>query len=262
MKKSRIIAVFVFAFFIFLVFLIFAFGPQDFWRGTKEFVSVCIANGVHWILLIIVAGIALLAVSVPILETIIPPILFFFGRLGTYLSLWWICVRHRYSFRICRAPFRSLKGIDENSDIRITLPNMTFFLHFADVPLSLTKVMVLLNDHEYRVYSTTTGKLKREGGKVPGANMSGQRLIIFRGGERELNDQVYLSFELPTFPKKNPEYHFFVVCPSLAKAKYINGKQMLDISAEIPVGNLIACRIKTIKKRLRGELYAPLDKLD
>lgn len=246
--------------FVCVAFLILALGPQDFWRGTKEFISVCIAKGIHWILLIILAGIVLLAVSIPILENVIPPILFFFGRLGTYLSLWWICVRRRYSFRICRAPFRSLKGIDENPDIRITLPDMTFFLHFADMPLSLTKVLVLLNDHEYRIYSTTAGKLNREGGGSPGANMSGQRLRIFRGGERELNNQVYHVFELPTFPNRNPEYHFLVVSPAHAKAKYMNGKQMLDISAEIPVGNLIACRIKTMKKRLRGELYAPLDK--
>jgi len=233
---------------------------QDFWQGTKEFVSVCIANGIHWVLLSVLAGVVLLSLSIPIVENIIPPILFFFGRIATYISLWWICVRRRYKFRICRAPFRSLKGVEAKPDIQITLPDMTFFLHFADMPLSLTKVLVLLSDREYRIYATTTGKLNREGGGAPGANMSGQRLRIFRGGERELNDQVYHSFELPAFPKKNPEYHFFVVSPGLAKAKYMNGKQALDISAEIPVGNLIACRIKTMKKRLCGELHAPLDK--
>ena len=76
-----------------------------------------------------------------------------------------------------------------------------------------------------------------------------------------MNDQIYHSYELPEFPKKNSEYHFFIVNPGIAVAKYMSGQKMLDISAEIPVGNWVACRMKTMKKRLRGELHSPLDKL-
>jgi len=53
---------------------------------------------------------------------------------------------------------------------------------------------------------------------------------------------------------------YTAVNPGFANAKYTGDHQSLDISAEVPMGNVIVCRAKTIKKRVSGKLHSPLNK--
>ena len=227
-------------------------------EGIREMISIWKANHVFEIYLIILLGFIGYLLLMPLLEIGVPFLAFALGKIGFYFSLFFLCLRKGYKIRYGRAPFASLRGIREKADIQIRLRDQTFYLHFVDVPLPLLRIIDFTNDGEYRVYPTVRGKVKRLGGGLGGANMSGQRTMALWGSEREISKKQYWQCEIPAFPTNEGEFHFLVVNPGFANAKYTGDHQSLDISAEIPMGNIIVCRAKTVKKRVSGKLHSPL----
>lgn len=228
-------------------------------EGIREMISIWKANHVFEIYLILLLGFIGYLLLMPLLEIGVPFAAFAFGKIGFYFSMLFICLRKRYKIRFGRFPFSSLRGIREKADIQIRMHDQTFYLHFVDVPLPLLRIIDFANDGEYRVYSTVRGKVKRLGGSGR-ANMSGQRTMAFWGNEREISQKQYWQCKIPAFPTNEGEFHFLVVNPGFANAKYTGDHQSLDISAEVPMGNVIVCRAKTIKKRVSDKLHSPLNK--
>lgn len=227
-------------------------------EGLKEMISIWKANHVFEIYLILLLGFIGYLLFMPLLEIGVPFVVFALGKIGFYFSLLFICLRKRYKIRFGRFPFSSLRGIREKADIQIRMHDQTFYLHFVDVPLPLLRIIDFANDSEYRVYPTVRGKVKRLGGSGR-ANMSGQRTMTFWGSEREINKKQYWQCKIPAFSTNKGDFHFLVVNPGFANAKYTGDHQSLDISAEVPMGNIIVCRAKTIKKRVSGKLHSPLN---
>ncbi len=156
-----------------------------------------------------------------------------------------------------RPIFASLGGIDECADIEIDLGKETYYIHFADVLFTARRALVLKNDCEYSLYRTSAAPYE------PKTRSAARKPVesLFRfGSERMIHMDKGKTVALPIFKKDKCQKHFFVVNPSFAYSKYIfDDHKISHIQGERIVGNLVVCRVKILKKRLKGQLYTSLD---
>ena len=240
---------------IFLLFLpIYAVLGKDLFGGTAEILSNLANAQIHWWILGIIAGLAACAL---LILFVIPFILYVIIKTSTYLSILFICLKEKHSCKFARAPFASLGGIKEKADIEIKTTDYKIFVHFIDVPLGFRKILTFINDKSYLISSSTPGKVKRIGGGPPGGKFSGGQTTAFFGGEREASEGNNKYKSIPDF--KNNDYHYLVITPGYVDAKVVVGNGTNDIAAETAVGKITVCKYKTLKKRLKNQLYTPMN---
>ena len=223
----------------------------------KAYLGAAIENGAHIVILMLIACPLVLVLMRAFIDHIIPMIYFFISKPFKYLAIWWICRKNGYSCRFHRPPFASMWGVCERSDIEIQMDKKTLHVHFIDIPFPISKMFLLFNDREYRIHKTIVGKIKRDG-VIRGPNMSGQKVGVIRSGAIEMDEANFDAYIIPEFPPKGTEYHYLVIDPSYADAYFINDKTMLTVTGECLSGNLILCKWKILKKRLKNKLYNPL----
>ena len=192
--------------------------------------------------IIVIGGFALLVIFV---NQILPMLGFFISKPLTYLSIWCICLKKRYSCRLNRIPLASLTGVAERSDIEIQTKNKTLHIHFIDIPFPYLKIFLLVNDREYRMHRADSGELRGFGGFI-------------RPNNREMNPKKYTIYSIPEFPKSEIECHYLVISPSYANAFFIGDRVMQSVTGECTSGNVTVCKLKVLKKRLKNELYTPM----
>ena len=203
-------------------------------------------RGLQWGIIILLGCFAFLFLLCLILDGIIPLLLFFVGRPLKYLAIWCTCRKKGYACRFSRAPFASLKGVDKCDDIEIQMDGKKLFLHFVDIPLPVLKIFVLLNDREYRMHLAIPGDLEGFG---------------IRRGPRKIDYKHYTAYSIPEFPSRDKEYHCLVLDLSYADAYFMKGQIMHSITGECTSGNVIVCRWKVLRKRLKHELHAHFESL-
>ena len=203
-------------------------------------------RGLKWGCIILLGCFAFLFLVWVIVDGVIPILLFFIGRPLKYLAIWYTCRQKGYTCRFGRALFASLKGVDECADIEIQMEGKKLFLHFVDVPLPVFKMFLLLNDREYRMHMALPGDLEGFG---------------LRRGPRKIDYKHFSAYSIPEFPSRNTEYHCLVLDHSYADAYFMKGQIMHSITGECISGNVIVCRWKVLRKRLKHELHAHFESL-
>ena len=79
-----------------------------------------------------------------------------------------------------------------------------------------------------------------------------------RPGSREIVEEMFNTYSIPEFPLKGTEYHYLVVDPFYAAAKYTKDGVVLNAIDECAIDNITVCRLKTLRQRLNNELFAPM----
>ena len=189
--------------------------------------------------IIVIGGFVLLVIFV---NQILPMLGFFISKPLAYLSIWFTCLRKKYSFRLNRVPLASLGGVREKSDIEIQTKTKTLHIHFIDIPFPFLRIFLLVNDREYRMHNSDPGHLRGFGGFI-------------RPNNREMNPQKYTIYSIPEFSKSETECHYLVISPSYANAFFIGDRVMQSVIGECAVGNITVCKCKILKKRIKNQLY-------
>lgn len=238
-----------------LVFLfLYAALGNDLFGGTAEILSNLANTQIHWWTLGIGAGLVACAL---LILFVFPFILYVITKITTYLSLFFVCLKEKHSCKFTRIPLASLCGIKEKADIEIETTDYKIFVHFIDVPLGFRKVLTFINEKSYLISSSAPGKVKRIGGGPPGGKFSGGQTTAFFGGEREASEENNKYKSIPDF--KNNDYHYLVITPGYVDAKVVVGNGTNDVAAETAVGKITVCKYKTLKKRLKNQLYTPMN---
>ena len=244
--KGKIIIITSVSLVLFLLLLpfILRYDFDAFWYMFRAYIDKAIENQVHIMLLLLIGIPIALVLMRAIIDTIIPAVGFFFGKLFSYFIIWCLCRKNHYSCHINRAPFASLKGIDACADIEIQINEKKLFVHFIDIPFPVLRMFLLMNDREYRIHRSLPGKI--------------QAGIGIRPGAREMDAKHFKPYSIPEFPQKGTAYHYLVIAPSYADAYFMNGQAMLSVTGECTSGNVTVCKLKVLKRRLNNTLYSPI----
>ena len=220
-------------------------GWDNYIDGWKKYIRIRIEAGAHLPLLTVAAVMGGFALLVIFVNQILPVLVFFISKPLAYLSIWFTCLRKKYSFRLHRVPLASLGGVSEKSDIEIQTKNKTLHIHFIDIPFPYLRIFLLVNDREYRMHRADSGELRGFGGFI-------------RPNNREMNPQKYTICSIPEFPKSETECHYLVISPSYANAFFIGDRVMQSVTGECTSGNVTVCKLKVLKRRLNNTLYSPI----
>ena len=218
-------------------------------RTLRMFFQLCQENGVLETFLTILLVMSAFLFLIAFINQILPMLGFFFGKPLTYFSLWRICHKNGYSFRLHRVPFASLGGVSEKSDIEMKMGEKTIHVHFIDIPFPFLRMLLLVNDREYRMHRAVPGKVRSTAG------------FILHPGEHEMDPHNYTIYTMPELISSETEKHYLVISPSYAYAFFIENRKMLPITGECESGNVTACRVKILKKRLKNESSTPMEQI-
>ena len=94
---------------------------------------------------------------------VFPLSFFLLGKIRCYLSLVFVCIIKRYKIRITRIPFASLFGISKKEDIRVTVGEIDYCIHFIDTPFFLRRQIVIINENLYCITKQTPDSVTRMG---------------------------------------------------------------------------------------------------
>ena len=220
-------------------------GWDNYIDGNRKQFSIFVENGGLQLFIVptvVIGGFVLFVIFV---NQILPMLCFFISKPLTYLSIWCICLKKRYSCCFRRPMFASLAGVGERSDIEIKAKDKTLHIHFIDIPFPFLRIFLLVNDREYRMHNSDPGKLRGFGGFIS-------------PGEREMDPKKYTIYTMPEFPQNETESHYLVISPAYANAFFISDKLMRSVSGECTSGSVTVCKLKVLKKRLGNELYTPI----
>ena len=220
-------------------------GWDNYIDGWKKYFRIRFEAGAHLPFLTVAAVMGGFLLLIIFVNQILPMLGFFISKPLAYLSIWCICLKKRYSFRLHRIPFASLGGVSEKSDIEIKTKDKTLHIHFIDMPFPFLRIFLLVSDREYRMHRSDPGKLRGFGG------------FISPGG-REMDPKKYTVYTMPEFPKNETESHYLVISPSYANAFFIGDRLMQSVTGECISGNVTVCKLKVLKKRLNNKVYRPI----
>ena len=145
---------------ILLVILFSRFDFDYFWNEfLKKTVDNAIGKGSHIVILSLIACPVILLSMVAIIDHVIPVLCFFISKPLKYFTIWRLCLKNRYSCRFLRAPWLSLKGVEELADVEIQMKGKMLYIHFVDVPFPVLRMFLLINDRQYRMHRSIPGNL-------------------------------------------------------------------------------------------------------
>ncbi len=255
-SKKRILKLTIFLFFLLLFFIFILFpiisilGPDTFFRGTKDYILMLIEKRLHIRILSVLLPIIILLLLFPLLSIIYPFLSSFFERFWRYPSLFFICLRKKYSFKVNNFKFTNSYKINEIPNVTINHNEKTYFLHFLDIPKADKRVVIFQNANEYRVYET----IKKKQCKITVYNCSFMENedipTIFRKRPRFLDENNYQSFEIPNFSNSDNCSHIVLVSPHFIYLNHISNHINLDITRETQIGTVVVSKFKKFKKNM------------
>lgn len=220
-------------------------GFDNYVDSMEKWFSLYKESDTYQMLLVIIAILIVLASIILLLTIVLPLLGFFFVRLLAYFKIWQLCRKNGHSYRFHRAPFASLLGVKRGSHIEIGINQKTLHVHFVGVPFPWFRTFLLMNDREYRMHKSVRDKKKGFlEGRLP--------------REREIVEDMFNTYSIPEFPPKGTEYHYLVVDPSYAVAKFTKDSVVLNVIDECAIGNITVCNLNTLKKRLNNEIFTPM----
>lgn len=257
LKKTWFIALLVICI-VFLILFLFAYAllGNDLLGGTAEVLSKLADTQIHWWILGIISGLVVFAL---LILFVIPFLLYILFKIATYCSILFVCIKERHSCKLTRTPFASIVGVSRKADVEIIMNDKKIFVHFIDVPLGFRKMLTIFDENNYQISSSAPGSVKRIGGGPPGGIFGGGQTTAFYGRERTVADENGKCKHIPDFERKDNEYNYFVVTPGYVDTKVIIGNGITDVSAETAVGEITVCKYKTLKRRLKNQLYTPIN---
>ena len=220
-------------------------GFDNYVDSLEKWFSLYKDSDSYRMLLVVIAILILLALTILLMTIVLPVFGFFFGRLFAYFKICQLCRKNGHSCRFHRAPFASLLGVKRGSHIEIGIYQKTLHVHFVGIPFPWFRTFVLVNDREYRMHKSVWNRKKGIlEGRLP--------------REREIVEDMFNTYSIPEFPLKGTEYHYLVVDPFYAAAKYRKDGVVLNAIDECAIDNITVCRLKTLRQRLNNELFAPM----
>ena len=139
--------------------IICVLGPDTFFRGTADYISLLINRKIHIRIIMFLTPIIVLYSLFPLLSIFYTYLILFFECFWRYPSLFFITLFHRYSFKINKFKFFNSNNIYEQPNITISKNGKTYFLHLLDISKPDKKVFIVESDSEYRIYETV--KIKK-----------------------------------------------------------------------------------------------------
>ncbi len=231
--------------FIFFRLISIIGGFDNYVDSVEKWFSLYKESATYRIFLIVIAILIVLAFIILLLTIVLPLLGFFFGRLLAYFKIWQLCRKNGHSYRFHRAPFTSLLGVKRGSHIEIGINQKTLHVHFVGIPFPWFRIFLLMNDREYRMHKSIRNK--KQGfleGRFPKA--------------REIVEDMFNTYSIPEFPLKGTEYHYLVVDPAYAVAKFTKDSVVLNVIDECAIGNITVCNLNTLRKRLNNEIFKPI----
>ena len=225
-------------------------GPDTLFRGVKDYVSMLIEKNLHIRIMMFLLPIIVLLLLFPLLSMVYPSFSLFFERLFRYPSLFFVCLRKKRSFKINGFKFSSSYIIDERPNVIVSDAEITYFLHFLDIPKADKRVVVFQNTNEYRIYETIkSGRKKTINYNSP--LMENEDIPkVFRKRSRFLDDNNYQTFKIPQFQETDSQVHMILVSPHFLYSKYLSGNVHLDIGRETQIGATLISKFKNFKKNI------------
>ena len=220
-------------------------GFDNYVDSLEKWFSLYKEGSSYRIILAFIAILIVLTLIILLMTIVFPLFGFFFGRLLAYFKIWKLCRKNGYFCRFHCAPFASLIGVKRGSHIEIGINQKTLHVHFVGIPFPWFRTFLLVNDREYRMHKSVRNKKRGFWeGRLP--------------REREVVEDMFNTYSIPEFPPKGTEYHYLVVDPSYAVAKFTKDSVVLNVIDECAIGNITVCNLSTLKKRLNNEIFTPM----
>ena len=220
-------------------------GFDNYVDSLEKWFSLYKEGSSYRMILAFIAILIVLTLIILFMTIVFPLFGFFFGRLLAYFKIWKLCRKNGHSCRFHRAPFASLLGVKRDSHIEIGINQKALHVHFVGIPFPWFRTFLLMNDREYRMHKSIRNK--KQGfleGRFP--------------KEREIVEDMFNTYSIPEFPLKGTEYHYLVVDPAYAVAKFTKDSVVLNVIDECAIGNITVCNLNTLKKRLNNEIFKPI----
>ncbi|MBE6607849.1 MAG: hypothetical protein E7633_04790 [Ruminococcaceae bacterium] len=192
----------------------------DMERGTKieQNIDLMGRDSIKGITLI---WLALAAVLVFVFPSFIR---FVFKRVKCYSSLFAVCSKEGYKFKLKRFPLASFFGVKAKEDVCITRGGEKYFIHFIDV-IGRARVFTLIDGRTYNVSKTAAN----------GATITPLFDMSFSSAKR-----VILDGSKNTIPEfdKNDGKHIIIVDPLPMEVRYIENNVPKPLFSGYSIGNI------------------------
>ena len=190
---------------------------------------------------------------------IIPILIYILKKIYFYVSVFFLCLFHRYRFRVTRPPFASLGGASDKSDVEITTDEGTLCLHFVDIVFPYRRALTIPNPSEYVITSTSKGQVIREGGGSTLPRMQGGRTAVLRAKNRTLDKNRDRNKKLPAVESAaSMTKHVMLLATFPGESNYVQNGVSHPLTCGISVGNLTFVSVRYLKKGLKKQLYSSL----
>ncbi len=211
-----------------------------------------------WRTLAICAGI--LAGAAVLVLLLIPVLLYAVRKLLTYLSLAVVCAQEGCKMRLARTPFASLGGMKAGGDIVITTAEGTLHLYFLDIVFPFRRALTVPSTEGYVLSSVTAGRISKNGGSAPGTHMNpaGGRTTVLRATGHTLDEGTDRLHPFPPVERREGEAHILLLSSYPTETKLLRDGVALPLDNGVTAGPFVFCRVKQIKKALKGELHTSL----
>ena len=187
---------------------------------------------------------------------VLPILVYIFKKIYFYVSVFFLCLFHRYRFRVTRPPFASLGGASDKSDIEITTDEGILCIHFIDIVFPYRRALTIPNPQEYIVTPTSKGRIVREGGGSTLPHMQGARTLFFRAKDRTLDKKRDRKKSLPSAVSSSAATKHALLLLSLPnESRYIENGASVPLAGGLRVGHLTILTTKYLKRGLKGQLY-------
>ena len=253
MIKNKILRKLIIGFSVFVILSLLAFftWPLPYYFVVEPLIKFIMFFILYWRTLLILACI-ILSFFIAI-RYVIPILTFVLCRIWAYISLFFVCLKHRYKFKLLRIPFASLGGVKDKADILITKGEDTYKIHFIDIIFSYRRVLLFEDGCRYVITPAYPGKPSRFGGdgtNVGGA-YRGRRTMVLRSSGYYIDDNVEVDRPLPDFAKYTEAQHILMLQSVPVNAISKQRKDSVTLTSDVEIGSAKFYFVKGFKRFLK-----------
>jgi len=202
----------------------------------------------YWRTMLAIPGVILGFFAV--IRYVLPVVIYFFGRIGMYISLWVLCLKKGYRLKLCRAPFASLAGVHEKPDFTVTTTKEIMAVHIVDFVFRFRRVVLFSADGEYHVIPTTSTGATLVGAAL-GSVFSDEPVELTNQKRVLLNIVMSKKRQIPDFSADRKMRHIVMMQTNPVDARFDSGTENYEISSGTKVGSAEFYYLKRLKKELK-----------
>lgn len=223
------------------------------WAGMRAYFGDVSAS--LFSLLLVLGTLAIFAL---IVIFILPCVIYFLKRIFTYLSLAWVCLLSKNRFRMPRVPFASLFRMSEKGDIVLRTEKGELYLHFIDILYPARRALTFPNGKEYVITPTFQSRISKLGGGRGFGPRNNGVFVLFWNTESELKKRGDRIKSLPNIEESPNARHILLLSSSPAHATCVQNGATMPLSSGQPIGAMIYCNVRHVKKELKKQLHVSL----